>query len=134
MNIFEKVKSLNFPTGQYVVVGSGILEAKGIRETHDVDVVVTPELFEKCKTEGWEQVPWTYEKIDQIYLKKGEFEVYLDVNCRDFNPTFSELIQRAETIDDITFASLQDTINFKRAYNKPKHLADLKLIEKYLQK
>lgn len=132
MNVIEKVKSLSFPDGQYVVVGSGILAVKGIRESHDIDIVVIPVLFEKCKAEGWEQVPWTYEKMDQVYLKKDEFELYLDVNCKDFNPTFQELFQRAEIIDGVVFASLQDTINFKRAYNKPKHLKDIELIEQYL--
>jgi len=31
MNIIEKAKKLNFPSGEYVIVGSGILEALGIR-------------------------------------------------------------------------------------------------------
>lgn len=131
MNIIQKVKALNFPNNEYVVVGSGILEAKGIRETNDIDIVVSPDLFEKCKAHSWEQVPWTYEKIGQIYLRKAEYELYLDVNCKDFNPTLSELLERAEIIEGIPFASLEDTSNFKRAYGKPKHLRDIELIEQY---
>jgi len=131
MNVIEKVRALNFPDGEYVVVGSGILGAKNIREIHDVDIVASPGLFERCKSGGWEQMPWTYEKIGQIYLRKAGCELYLDVNCKDFNPTLQELIQRSEMIEGIPFASFEDTVNFKRAYGKPKHLKDIELIERY---
>ena len=131
MNIVEKVKALDFPDGEYIVVGSGILGAKNIREIHDVDIVVSSDLFEKCKNDGWEQAPWTYEKIGQIYLKKAEYELYLDVNCRDFNPTLRELLQRAEMIEGVPFASLEDSVSFKRVYGKPKHLRDIELIERF---
>lgn len=40
-NIFEKVKELNLPSGKYVVVGSGILDAMGIRPASDVDIAAT---------------------------------------------------------------------------------------------
>ncbi len=36
MNIIERTKKLNFPLGKYVVVGSGILEALGIRSANDI--------------------------------------------------------------------------------------------------
>jgi len=132
MNIIEEVRSLDLPLGEYVVVGSGILAAKGLRRTEDVDIVVSPTLFKKYRALGWEQMPWTYEKKGQIYLKKGIFELYLDVNCKDFNPTLDELVQRAEVIDGVAFSSLEDTINFKKAYGKPKHLEDVGLIREYL--
>jgi len=45
MNIFERVKKLNLPLGEYVVIGGGILEALGIRNTNDVDIIVVPKLF-----------------------------------------------------------------------------------------
>ena len=134
MNIFEEVRKLNFPPRQYVVVGSGPMAARGIREIRDIDIVVSPEFFEKCKQDGWEQVPWTYsEKLEQVYLKQGVVELYLDVNCGNFNPKTDELIQRADVIDGIPFASLEDVIRFKKEYNKPKHLADIKLIAEYLK-
>lgn len=41
MGIFENVKKFNFPIGEYVVVGSGLLAALGLREASDVDVAVT---------------------------------------------------------------------------------------------
>lgn len=136
MNIFKELKELKFPLGSYVVVGSGHMIALGLKEGHDVDIVVTEDLFEKCKSEGWEQVTWTYpDKLGHIYLRKDKVELYLDVNRGDFNPTTEELIQRARVIDETPFASLEDILKFKREYSKvnPKHLNDIKLIEKHMK-
>lgn len=134
MNIVEEMKKLQFPQGQYVIVGSGPLGIRGIKETNDIDIVVSPELFERCKQDWWEQLPRTYpDKIGQIYLRHGYVELFLDVNCGDFNPTLKELLQRADIIEGITFVSLKDVIKFKQSYNKPKHWEDIKIIEKYLK-
>jgi len=138
VNIFQEVLDLNFPENNYVVVGSGILVALGLKEGHDVDIVVTTELFEKCGKEAiWEQIPWTYpEKIRQIFLRKGLVELYLDVNCGKFNPTFEELLARATTLNNVAFASLEDTLKFKKEYvinNHPKHIKDIETIKEYLK-
>lgn len=120
--------------GEYVVVGSGPMAARGIRDAHDIDIVVAEKLFEKCRRDSWEQVPWTYpEKLQHIFLKRGIVELYLDVNCESFNPTTEELIARADIINGIPFASLGDVIQFKKGYNRPKHDRDIELIETYLK-
>ena len=73
---------------------------RGMRETNDIDIVVSAQLFEKCKNEGWEQIPWTYpDKIGQKYLRRNDIELFLDVNCGTFNPTLEELITRTDTIE-----------------------------------
>src|SRR5687768_15812064 len=56
MTVFERVKALNLPADQYVVVG-GAMEAHGIRNALDIDLVVTPQLFERLLAEGWEHNP-----------------------------------------------------------------------------
>ena len=134
MKVIEEVKKLNFPIGQYVIVGSGPMAVRGLKEAHDIDIVVTLELFEKCKANGWEVVPWTYpEKIDQIYLRQDDVELYLDVNCDNFNPTTEELIKRADILEGIPFITLGDMLKFKKAYNREKHRKDIEITEKYLR-
>ncbi|MEO6077191.1 MAG: zinc ABC transporter substrate-binding protein [Candidatus Andersenbacteria bacterium] len=133
MNILEEIARLNFPVDQYVVVGSGPMAAHGIRDVHDIDIVVTPELFEICKQRDWEHMPWTYPgKEGEIYLRNGIVELYLDVNAGDFNPTFQELFDRSEVVQSIHFASLEDIMRFKKAYNRPKHLEDIQKIKEHL--
>lgn len=134
MNIFQEINKLNFKLGHYVVAGSGPMAAHGIKDITDIDIVVTPELFEKCKQEDWEQIPWTYpDHLGPIFLRRGFIELYTDVNCGNFNPTFKELLQRADIIQGIPFASLEDVMKFKNEYNKPKHLEDIRKIENYLK-
>jgi len=133
MDIFKEIKKLDFPFGKYVIVGSGPMAARGIREVHDIDIVVTPDLFDKLKKEGWEIKQWTYPGTEgRIYLQNGIIEIYLGVNYGNFNPTTEELIARANVIKNIPFATLEDIIQFKSAYNREKHLKDIELIKEYL--
>ena len=108
--------------------------AHNIKESHDIDIIVTAKLFNKCVQEDWDQIPRTYEpKIWQKFLRRNDIELYLDVNCGNFNPTREELLKRAEIIEEIAFASLQDILQFKAAYNTPKHTKDIEKIEEYLK-
>ncbi len=133
MDIFEKIRNLKFPQWQYVVVGSEPLVVRDIKPSTDIDIVVSPELFKKCEQEGRERLPWTYpDKLGHIYLKRGSIELYLDVNCGDFNPTLEELLARSDIIEEISFASLEDILQFKTAYNRPKHIQDIEKIKEYI--
>ncbi|MDP1624872.1 MAG: hypothetical protein Q8L64_03800 [bacterium] len=133
MNVIESVKKLNFPSDEYIVVGTGIMAVLGLKESHDIDIVVSPRLFELSKSNGWLETPYTYpDKIGQIYLKKDDMELYLDVNCGQFNPTLNELLSRKEVFDDINFISFGDLLRFKKEYNRPKDAKDIALIEKHL--
>ena len=135
MDIFSEIKRLRFSLGEYVVVGSGIMDALGIKKSNDIDIVVMPSLFEKCKRGDWESIPWTHsEKIGQIFLRRGNVELYSDVNKGNSNPTTKELINESVIIDGVPFISLERCIAFKRAYGHEKHLKDIALIEEYLQK
>lgn len=129
MNIFEKVKLLNLPIGEYVIVGGGVLKAHGIRETQDIDIVVTPGLFEEIKKEeGWREDA----KHGGPRLRKDIYEVYLDVNCDSYQPTTDELIERSEVINGIPCISLNDLLLFKKGYGRPKDKPDIQLIEEAL--
>jgi hypothetical protein len=134
MNLFEEIRKLNFPSDQYIVVGSGILAAKCIRETNDLDIVVTPELFERCKSEGWEVLPWTKESIPgKDWLKKNNVEVYVQLSRKTGGIPASELIKDAEIIEGIPFITLETLIDFKQEYGRPKDFEDIKIIERYLK-
>lgn len=54
MDIYKEIDQLDLPTGEYVVLGSGILGALGIRAIADVDLLVTPSLFARLRERGWE--------------------------------------------------------------------------------
>ena len=135
MDIIKETKKLGFPLGSFVVIGSGHIIALGLKDGKDIDILVTKELFDKCVNEGWEVLTWTYPGMEgKTYLRMGIVELYLEANCDDFKPTTNELIKRATIIDGIPFASLEDLLKLKKGYSKinPKHLKDIKIIERYL--
>ena len=133
IDIFQKVKGLNLPLGQYVVFGSGPLAAHGIRETRDVDLLVLPELYDKLKQEGWEEKSWETPPPGR-YLYKDNVEVGDNWDYDEYNPDPKWLIENAEVIDSIPFAPLEEVIKWKKAFGRDKDLADIKLIEDYLHK
>ncbi|MDO8451811.1 MAG: zinc ABC transporter substrate-binding protein, partial [bacterium] len=115
MNIFSEIRKLNFPPEQYIVVGSGVMAAKGIRKTKDLDIVVTPELFEKCVSEGWEVHPWTKESIPgKEWLKKDSVELYVQLSRKTGGIPAKELLTNSEVIEGIPFITLETLIDFKR--------------------
>lgn len=135
MNIFAEVKKLNFPSDQYIIVGSGIMAAKGIRETNDLDIIVTPWLFEKSISEGWEVHQWTKESIPgKDWLKRDNVELYIQLSRKTGGISAEELLKDAELIEDIPFISLETLIDFKREYGRSKDFEDIKRIEEYLSK
>ena len=134
--IVESIKNLEFPQGEYIIVWSWPMAMRGIKEANDIDIVVSPKLFNQCILKNREQIPRTYkEKVGEVYLRKENIELYLDVNCWSHNPAFSELLQRADIIEGIAFASLEDILAFKKEYVKknPKHILDIEKIERYIQ-
>lgn len=133
MDIFLEVKKLNFPPNQYIVVGSGIMAAKGIRETNDLDIIVTPELFEQCKKEGWETHPWTKKDIPgKEWLKRGDVELYEQLSRKTGGITAKKLLENAEVIQGIPFINLETFMDFKKEYGRPKDFEDIRLVKEYL--
>ncbi|OGZ63868.1 MAG: hypothetical protein A3A98_01100 [Candidatus Staskawiczbacteria bacterium RIFCSPLOWO2_01_FULL_40_39] len=130
MNIFERVKKLNFPLGEYVVIGAGILEAIGIRNTHDVDIIVAPQLFEKLRESKIykEEIKW-----GKIFLIGDEIEIGTKLDWENYSTTIEEAINTAAIINGVPFLNLEETIKFKRAMGRKKDFKDIELIESYLK-
>lgn len=134
IDIFREVKKLNFPPGHFVVVGSAIMAVKGIRPAYDLDIVVTQELFDTCKSEGWELKPWTRTgKVGKEWLKKGTTDLLLELGFGDEALTAKDLMKEGEFIDGFWFLSLDQLIKFKKDYGRPKDFDDIALMEKFLK-
>ena len=128
-DIVQEVSKLSLPLGEYVVVGGAILAVHGIRTTSDIDIVATPRILEQCKNEGWESAP---RPTGEAGWKKGCIEVYPDVNSGHHRPETPALIKRADMIDGIPFASLNDLLEWKKAYGREKDKQDIELITQHL--
>lgn len=131
MDIVTKVKELNLPHGQYVVFGSGPLAVHGIRETRDVDLLVTDEFYNRLKEQGWEEREWD---SGGTYLSKDIYEVDNSWTYGDYDPKPEEIIAIAEMHEGVSFAPLTEVLKWKQAFGRPKDLEDIELIQAYQKK
>lgn len=126
MTIIQRIKDLNFPGDKFVVIGSGLLDAYGLRVADDIDLVVPSDFYEYLKEQGIYQ---ELIKHDEAYLAGEKLEIWLtwgkDV---DFRSMYSESV----VIDDIHFISPRLLIEKKRESGRQKDLDDIKLLEKHL--
>lgn len=136
MNTVAKVKNLNLPRGQYIVVGGSCLAAHGLRETRDLDIVVTLPLFEALREQGWKLDPVYEQKWNRKRLKKEDVEIYPDMLLEKEGRFCGviEMIQGAEIIDGVAFLSLHELRKFKCDSNREKDIRDVMLIDEFFEK
>lgn len=117
MTIFDRIRELNLPLGNYVVIG-GVMEAHGIRSARDVDIVVNDELFEELKKRGWKR-KWFFWRMVGAFrckvLKNGKgAEAFSNYKYKKYAPDTDELIRKAEMINGLPFLPLDELAKFKR--------------------
>lgn len=130
-NIVEKIKTLNLPPEQYVIIGSGPLAVLGIRQAADIDISVLPELHKKLRESGeWKEE----ERYKKIFLMKDGVEINPELSWPGYNTSTAEAIKSAMFIDGIPFMNLQELKKFKLTLGRDKDIEDVGLIDNYLQK
>jgi hypothetical protein len=131
-DIFNQVKSLNLPIGEYAVIGSGVMSAYDIRRHKDIDLVVTQDLYEELKNLGWrtKKIKPDFEVVIFGIAEASPKMITLD----NYRPNIESLINEADVINGIAFTKLTDVIDFKRALSREKDINDILLIEDFLKK
>ena len=115
-----------------MVVGSGAMAARGIRDAGDVDVLVTQDVFDSLERGG----DWRLEirSDGQKVIKRGICEICTDFTCGRYQPDSGEMIQNADIINGIPFMKLDELVKFKTELGREKDLKDIELIQNYLKK
>lgn len=132
MSIINQVKALNLPLGQYVVVGSGAMSVHGIRPHKDIDLLVTPELYDELKRRGWQEEE---KKPGFFVVHQGDVEASpAMITVNDYRPDIYTVIDNADIIDGAAFMKLDELVLFKTALGREKDLHDLKLITAFLSR
>lgn len=127
--LFEKAKALGLPAGEYVIVGSGPLGVRGLREMSDIDIMVSDTLWQdlaKDHTVITSDVP----KI--ILAEDVECFSSLSFPARQGWPTSDEQLAQAEEIDGLFFQSLHHALLFKSRSDREKDSRDVELLKDYL--
>jgi len=128
-DLFEKVKELKLPVGEYALFGSAPMAVRGLRDSRDIDIIVIDELFEICRNDA----KWQVKRFDdgREYLTYENMEMFKNWHPGDWN--INESINSAEIIDDLPFVKLENVIEWKKLYGREKDLNDIKIIEKFLR-
>ncbi|MDB5225540.1 MAG: hypothetical protein JWL87_492 [Candidatus Adlerbacteria bacterium] len=133
MDIFSEIKKHNFPVDEYVVIGGAALAARGLKETNDIDIVVSPKLLDEYRNkEGWHHHPRIIPTEEAgVANDEGTIELYPNVGGIA-EMTFERLKKNSELIDGVPFAGLRDVKLVKEVYAREKDLIDVAKIEAYL--
>jgi len=134
IDIFQKLKELNFPKGEYVVVG-GAMAAHGIREAHDLDILVTPNLYQSLLKQGFEQCTCKQcIQTSRLMLRKDNVDILPNYMLGNYIGDTISLIKNADIIKGYPFIQLAEFIKFKQELGRPKDLEDIRLMKDYLDK
>lgn len=132
MDIFKKLAELNLPLGEYVLVGSGPLAARGIREANDLDIAVTPKLFKQLLGSK------RYQEVDggngKLFSEADKVEIISKLEWDDYPTSVAEAIKTADIINGYPFLNIAETIKFKKALGREKDFRDIELLADYQRK
>ncbi len=134
MDIFTKLNELSLSSENSVVIGSGVLNALGIRSSNDVDVIVPQNVYAELERTS------RFEK-DQSYGREILTDELLEIGTSwevlGKDQTFDDLAQNSLIIDGIRYITLDFLLAVKRSWLKgddirQKDIDDVKLVQKYL--
>ena len=130
----DRVKALRLPLDGCIVIGSGIMGELGIRESDDIDLILTEPLFESLvDRDGWYRI----EKHGRpVFLHdRHKAEAWLswvaphDTGLVDF----ATLLPDTVLVNDVRFVSLPYIRSWKEWYGRDKDRADVALIDAYME-
>lgn len=132
---FSALRKFKLPNNQYAIIGSGPLGIRNLKAIGDIDIIVTPQL--------WDILAERYGIVDENGVKKisfpggvveafGESSFYTDQKD-DQAPTIASRIKGAEIIDDLPFDSMENVLYYKRKNAREKDLKDILLIEQWME-
>ena len=121
----DRIRSLKLAPKEYVVIGGAVLEILGIRETNDVDLVVSKAAYDRLRTKHhWKEYVWDDGK--RILSKNGYkiMEQWMGRSLRDLKKT-------ALVIDGIPLMGLEDLVECKSQLGRKKDLKDIQRIKDF---
>jgi len=132
--LLNKVRKLDLPSGEYVVIGSGVLAVRGIREARDIDILASPTLFKELTEKGWRKKIFFKGVLYRQAIENDGVEVYSNTWIGKYRPRTEDILKRAEMIEGVPFTAVSDFLDFKKNLGREKDLHDVEMLEEYLVK
>lgn len=124
----DRVKALKLPLDELIVIGSGVMDALNLRQSNDIDLVVTDRLFNELETSGWKKE----RRHGEDMLLQDDTEVWLTWGIEDSSEHFDQLRRQSVTINGVVFSSPLYVMKWKMAMKRPKDIEDVQLLKRYI--
>lgn len=134
MNIKDKLIEIDLNSDNSIVIGSGILNALNLRESKDIDVVVTEEKYKELSSDSRFKKE---ENHGKEVLADGLFEIGTSWTVVGKTWRFKDLLDYSIVIEGVRYNSLQFLLEAKKGWLaagdiRQKDIDDVKLIEDYM--
>jgi hypothetical protein len=124
--LIKQLLAIGLPPEDFVVFGSGPMLARGIKESRDLDVLARGAAWTKASAGGTSEAAGGGRKA-----VIGDIEIFNDWGPGEWH--VDELIDGADVIEGIRFATLENVLKWKRLVGRPKDREHISLIEAYLK-
>lgn len=123
----EMIHRLALKRGSYVVIGGAVLEVLNLRETNDVDIVVSDEVYAHYRdVKKWAE--YVQDNGKKVLSHDG-----YNIMHTWMGNTVKHLLHQSFEVKDVAFMSLEELIEAKRHLGRKKDLDDILLLENYLE-
>lgn len=128
----DKVKALNLPLDQIIVIGSGILDQLGIRPASDIDLAASPDLMKKLSEESGDWLK-KFDDNQRFYFVKddGSAEVWDGWEFDGQVVSYDDLLDYVVEYDGVRFVNLEFLSQWKKWRSREKDVQDVKLIDEW---
>ena len=128
----DKVKALNLPLDQIIVIGSGILDQLGIRPASDIDLAASPDLMKNLSEESGDWIK-KFDDNQRFYFVKddGSAEVCDDWEFDGRAVSYDDLLDYAVKYDGVRFVDLKFLRKWKSWRGREKDVRDVELIDEW---
>ena len=137
MNIqtqIENLKNLSLPKSDFIVVSSGSLAIRGIRDAKDIDVIVTPFLWsELARKHPVTKNDWGISRIElgsSIEILNPEESIFGNSKVVPVEEIFSQ----ADESSGVRFMNLEHLRKIKQSLAREVDLHDIGLIDEYMKR
>lgn len=128
----DKVKALNLPLDQIIVIGSGILDQLEIRPAVDIDLAVSSDLMKKLSEESSDWIK-KFDDNQRFYFIKddGSTEVWDGWEFDGQVVSYDGLLDYVVEYDGVRFVNLEFLSRWKKWRSLEKDTQDVKLIDEW---
>ena len=129
-NLIKKLKDLNISIGEYAIFGGGPMAAKNLRDSHDLDIIVSNKIWKEYrKKPEWKLTKFTINGKVREILENNRIELSNGWGSGEWD--INKLIKESEIIDGLPFVRLKEVLKWKKISNRDKDKKDIEILEKY---